>query len=280
VLAQVFQVTNYFLIFNSESQLVPYTGVMWSLAVEEHFYLIFPVLMLALVKRMSYPRTALALAALCVAVLLWRCYLVFVVGIEHLSVGEPYTYLASDARFDSLLYGCIMGLWMNPVIPTDKPAPSVFSSITMLVLGGALLALSLAIRDADFRESARYSVQGIALFPIFYCAIRFHQWPIFSWLELRWIRWLGTISYTFYLIHFKALDVASRIVGESKLATALLAFVMTVVFAWAMYELVEKKMGKLRKRLHSAAPPPKSQILEGSLPERVPTAALGEVNRP
>jgi peptidoglycan/LPS O-acetylase OafA/YrhL len=281
VLAQVLQVTNYFMVFNPESELVPYTGVMWSLAVEEHFYLVFPVLMLTLVRRMNYARTALALAGLCVAVLLWRSFLVYHVGLEGLSVGEPYTYLATDARFDSLLYGCIMGLWMNPVIPTDKPTPSVLSSMCLFVLGCAVLGTTLVVRDPGFRESVRYSLQGIALFPIFYCAIRFYQWPIFSWLEIRWIRWLGTISYTFYLVHFKALDVAGTLVGSSKLATAILAYVIALLFSWAMLELVEKRMAKLRKRLHPSTPAPKGATSADPVGADVVSspAALGQVNQ-
>jgi peptidoglycan/LPS O-acetylase OafA/YrhL len=270
VMSQVLQVTNYFLVFHPESELVPYTGVMWSLAVEEHFYLVFPLLMLTLVRRLSYTRTAVALVFLCLAVLAWRTYLVYGVGIERMSVGEPYTYLATDARFDSLVYGCIMGLWMNPALPADRASLSKFSSCCLFFLGCALLTFTLLVRDPGFRESARYSLQGLALLPIFYCAIRFYRLPIFSWLEWRWIRWLGTISYTFYLIHFKSLDVASRIAGSSKVATAVVGYAIAIVFSWAMLELVEKRMGKLRKRLH----PPTSAATHAALDRDIQSPPL------
>ena len=279
VLSQVLHVTNYFMIFNSEDHLIPFTGVMWSLAVEEHFYLVFPLLMLTLVNRMSYPRAALALFVLCLVVMLWRSYLVYVVGLEGLSVDEPYTYLATDARFDSLLYGCIMGLWMNPVLTTDRRRPSPGTVFILFVSGCVLLLWTLLVRDQGFRESVRYSLQGIALFPIFYAAIMLHRWPIFSWLELRWIRWLGTISYTFYLVHFKALDVAQKLVGPSRLATAIVGYAIAVAFSWAMLELVEKKMARLRKRLHPSKPSPQSATGAPSAPDVVRSAPLRPANQ-
>lgn len=101
LLAQLFFATNYYAIVNGEGLFLPGTAVLWSLAIEEHFYFVFPVLMLFLVKRKSYRQVATIFVGICVLVLLWRIVLVYL-----LSLDEIYTYMASDARADSLLWGC------------------------------------------------------------------------------------------------------------------------------------------------------------------------------
>lgn len=75
----------------------------WSIAVEEHFYLILPLLLLVLIpaKLKKLPKI---LAVLCVAVLAFRVFLFFVRDI-------PWTnfYYPTHMRIDSLCFGVLLG---------------------------------------------------------------------------------------------------------------------------------------------------------------------------
>jgi len=244
VVAQLLQATNYYTIAFGEQHLVPYTGVMWSLSVEEHYYLLFPLALLALLVRFERRQIGWILSAGCVLVLLWRCCLTFL-----LHVSSDYTYISTDARFDSILFGCIMAIGFNPALD-HGPGLTPRQWALALAAGGALLVGSLLYRDESFRDTLRYSVQGIALLPVFYCAIRYATWPVFRWLQWRAVRGLGLISYTFYLIHYKALDLAAGLLGSEGLARACLAFVMAIAFSWGMYVLVERRCAELRRQLH------------------------------
>jgi peptidoglycan/LPS O-acetylase OafA/YrhL len=121
VLAQVFQIVNYYVITSPGTNLPPFAGVFWSLAVEEHFYLIFPLFFALCMRRWHYPMIAKAFFAVCCGVLIWRIFLV-----HGLHVPESRTYLATDTRLDSLLYGCILGVWGNPALdlPPRLPVPA------------------------------------------------------------------------------------------------------------------------------------------------------------
>jgi peptidoglycan/LPS O-acetylase OafA/YrhL len=248
VAAQLAHLTNYYLVTFpdvKDAVVVPYTVPFWSLAVEEHFYLLFPFSLLFLLKRKSLPRVAAVIGVACCAVLLWRCFLVLI-----LDASSHYIYHATDTRLDSLLFGCLLGVWLNPAL---DPAPARIGPRGWLLLCAAavgLLLLSFLYRAPEFRDTFRYTLQGIALFPLFYCAVRYHRWPLFSWLGSWPMRALGLISYTFYLSHEASIELAGDLLGSSGALRALAGFVLAVAFSGACYLLIERRFALLRRRLH------------------------------
>lgn len=245
VLAQIFHLTNYYLIKADSENIVPFTAAYWSLAVEEHFYLGFPLLFLFSVKRWGYSRVSLLFLGVCVAVVMWRLILVY--GLQVSSANR--TYMATDTRLDSLLFGCIMGVWMNPMLDRDIVVDKRVK-ICLLIISVALLLFTFLYRDSGFRETLRYSIQGLALFPIFWLSIRHSEWSIFRWLNWRPVQFCGVVSYTFYLTHVMMLDISGKKLGYSGGLRAVTAFVLTLAFASVMYLLVERPVANLRRKLH------------------------------
>lgn len=245
LIAQFAQFTNYFVIANGVYSIIPGSGQMWSLAVEEHFYLLFPVGLSLAFRKWNYRQIVAGLFWICVLILIWRC-----IAINLLGFSSYYTYTATDCRIDSLLFGCILALWCSPLEETEviaeRRAPWV------LVSSLAVLAGSLLVRNPVFRETFRYTIQGLALMPIFYCAVRFHRWACFRWLGAKPMVWMGLISYTFYLVHVKALAIASRYVPRHSFLWPATGFALSIIVSVLMYWLVERHMAALRKRLHPA----------------------------
>src|SRR5262249_2568305 len=157
------------------------TGVYWSLAVEEHFYLFFPCLYLLLGRVVrDRRREAMVLWWICGAVLAWRCHLVF--G-QHTI--EERTHFATDTRVDSILFGGALALHGNPALD----GPSRFSEACwkrrILPVALVVLLFTFVYRGAAFRETLRYSLQGIALVPVFVVALRYPTWGPCRVLNLR-----------------------------------------------------------------------------------------------
>lgn len=242
IAAQIGHLTNYFMAFNGPGHIIPSTGLMWSLAVEEHFYFLYPLALLLLLRRFPYRKIALILLAACFIVMLWRSYLT-----THAHTIGDYTYLATDARLDSLLYGCILGLWCNPALDPPRLSSNPW-------LWTALLAAAIAVLIFTFEYHTRtsdgfaYSLQGLALLPFFYCAIRFNRWPVFRWLELRPVRAMGIISYTFYLSHLTTLHVLRYLVPHRRFEWAI-ALPIAIGFSAAMYVLIERPLAERRRKL-------------------------------
>jgi peptidoglycan/LPS O-acetylase OafA/YrhL len=207
--SQLFYFANYFQIFGDAAGRIPDgTNILWSLAVEEHFYIVYPALMFVALKLMNARRVLIvSFAVLCVLVLAWRLWLV-----SRPDFTEMRTYYATDTRFDSILFGCLLALWRNPARLPAGSERTTMRPVDWTLLGGglALLLSTLVYRQADFRETFRYSIQGIALMPIFYYAIRFPTVGPFRVLSLRWLARIGVLSYGIYLSHYIVLDLVSK----------------------------------------------------------------------
>jgi len=105
-LAQFFYFANYFEIATDGSQAKPAgTIILWSLAIEEHFYLLYPLMFVPFLKKFSYKKIIYIFVGLCVASLLWRYFLSIQDGFI-----EDRTAFGTDTRFDSILFGCILAM--------------------------------------------------------------------------------------------------------------------------------------------------------------------------
>src|SRR5260221_12453970 len=74
---------------------------------------------------------------------------------------------------------------------------------------GALL-LTLVYRNPTFRETTRYSIQGLALMPLFYFAVRFSNNQLFRHLNSPWEITIGTYSFAIYLIHYVVIRLITK----------------------------------------------------------------------
>lgn len=254
VVAQSLHYANYWAIFHDGTTGFAHgTGVYWSLAVEEHFYLLFP-LGYSLLRRAgaSGRRQAIVFLTLCGLMLAWRCALYFAFG-----ASEDRTGMGSDTRFDSILFGCLLAVYGNPVLDSPRLGDRTWKW-GLLPLGLLGLLVSFVFRADAFRQTFRYTLQGICLVPLFVCAMRFPR----SWagrvLNLRPLAFLGVLSYSLYLIHLVVLDAMLFRFGNRLGAplTSLIALGITVALAWVVYETIEKPCARLRRRLASASSRP------------------------
>ncbi len=78
----------------------------WSLSVEEHFYLLWPWVLLILCARVSHRQRAMVLAGLYLLFTAWRVYC---------DLDGAQGYAATYFRFDTRLSGLILGSWLATV---------------------------------------------------------------------------------------------------------------------------------------------------------------------
>jgi peptidoglycan/LPS O-acetylase OafA/YrhL len=216
--------------------------VMWSLAVEEHFYLLFPWMFVFFTARKFSVRAQVGtLAVLCALCLVWRTAAFAVLHQEAV-------YFHTDTRFDSILFGCILAIAMNPVV--ERVPAWLDKNIGWLAsLGLGLIGATIALRSNVFRETLRYSVQGVALGPIMlFVLLRSKGWLVRA-LEHPVMTFLGRRSYAMYLIHLCLLETISTKLGISMRAACLAAFPLVLGYAQLMYVAVESPAERLKQKL-------------------------------
>jgi peptidoglycan/LPS O-acetylase OafA/YrhL len=258
--AQALHYSNYWVVQRGWDGLIGGTGVYWSLAVEEHFYLLFPALYALLLRSKVSPRAQHAiLFALCAVIMLWRAKIVFHDGI----IGDR-TYVASDTRFDSMLFGCALAVWGNPAMDFEKGKRASVLELAAAAVGVALLLVTFLVRDPAFRESIRYSIQGIALYPLFFVAVRHPNLLFCRFLNLRWVRFFGTLSYSLYLVHQIVIHVVMGHVPLHPLLQGALCLAISVLLSYIIWRYIEKPCAKLRSKLSTAPPSATALQAQGS----------------
>ena len=262
-------------------------NILWSLAVEEHFYLIWPALLVALHRRRH---AASWVFSICIAVLLWRLYLLhgcFPTGVPSGVCGPPNPnplwrynrlYLPTDARLDSIAWGALLALLEGGAAPATlrravgHPAAAV---------GFVLLAASFALTGPLGRFGLRPTVQGVALLGI----VPWLLWrptPVRRLLSVPPMLLLGRLSYSLYLWHWGALGVADYLAPANHLMWLAIAIPLSGGLAATSYAGIERPMLRWRRRFGSHVPltvvaslavtaPPMAET--GSIIEGTPNAA-------
>lgn len=219
-------------------------GQLWSLAVEEHFYFFYPLLLAWLLPDRA--RLMKAIVLLCLFALGVR---VFVVQFFP-DIALDYTGKATEARIDSILYGAVAAiLWWSEA----ARAWLVRNRNWLIPLGIALLLASFVWRNPVVRETIRYSLQGLGLIPLV-LAVTVSGWMprTTALLETAPMKWIGRHSYSLYLWHLLAFELAEHFLKPfGPVPTYAVGWVLALALAALSYRWVETPFFALRKRFGS-----------------------------
>ena len=218
-------------------------GILWSLAVEEHYYIVYPLLYALFVRR-SMPRRqqAVVLLMLCGLALAWRCYRAMLLHSSWESI-----YEGTDTRFDAILFGCVLAIVGNTRLG-DRAGWFEKHAKALSACGLALIVATFAYRNQMFRDTVRYTLQQIALMPIFFLITLPQRGLLARCLEWRWLRHLGHLSYSMYLIHHTLFHHFYHHYNPG-VPLACGIFVLSLMYAQAMRTFVELPIQKWRGRI-------------------------------
>jgi peptidoglycan/LPS O-acetylase OafA/YrhL len=230
---------NYFNAFHGH----PTTSIAhaWSLAVEEQFYLLWPLLFILLARRQWLVRGLIATAG---AALAWRSILVW--------KGAPtaYLYNAFDTRMDCLAVGCLLAVVWQRITRFEVASRRAWYP---LITVAALIA-SRAAPSQAYHYSLGFTVEALL------CALLLvqlmHLSPVSGWrfLDHPVMRFLGAISYPMYLYHALGGAFGRRIPGSNRTIEFIGTIVATVIIAAGSYYVIEKPFLRLRGRKGRRAP--------------------------
>ncbi|NQX11961.1 acetyltransferase [Microbacteriaceae bacterium VKM Ac-2855] len=221
---------------------------LWSLGVEEQFYLLWPVALLglAMLPRRGFQLAVIGVAAVASAIAMAALY----------SPGDDPTrvYFGSDTHSFGLALGAVLAIGISFVRPFDlDEGESALQRMNrvhapwvgILALVG-LIALSTVLDERDPFTYRGGLVLGSVLAAVVVWAATLPGALLGRALDVRPLRWIGRRSYGLYLWHWPLLVIAQSVLGATELGRAvpllpaITALALTVAVAALSYSVIEQ----------------------------------------
>ncbi len=225
-------------------------GPLWTLAIEEQFYLVWPLLVYLL------PRRAFALTsvAICVLVPLWRCYLLI-----H-GASTVFVMMNTLTRVDTLAWGALAAVLVR--------SPEVFARLRGLLpwvasaCAAAILIIDFPLHElyarSRYTESIGFTVIAVGSMSVLLLAYisDAKRGQFAKWLDRGWLRSLGRYSYGMYVLQAFVLLPAEHFLprfswfGKSPL-TGFPVWIVLFLACWAVaacsFHLYERRFLHFKK---------------------------------
>lgn len=214
---------------------LPWTAQLWTVSLEEQFYLAFPLVLLVLLK------TPRLLAPLLVAT--WVAFIAIRAVCVFFSAAHPLIWTSLFSA-DALLFGTALGVsgW--------KPAGTV--SMRVLIFTGAISGLFCGgvLPQPDVTGVHQIFIYAFVAGGAVLLLIMSIYDPFMRFLAVRPLPYLGKISYGLYVFHFLGIALGNALLGYFHIGSWWLrsatAFIITLALADAAYRLIERPFLNLK----------------------------------
>lgn len=213
--------------------------ILWSLAVEEQFYLFWPFVIFFLSEK-AVARVAVTL------VIVAPLFRFFCTPYFHYF---DWIYTLTPFRMDLLATGAIFALlWRH-----RRPLIERWGAYGPILTAAALAALLLLSRNPSFNTTANTRFGNLWIYELTLLASAgIVLWALsgrfVSILKLAPVRYIGRISYSFYLIHTTIIYLLQTYMRNT-LAVAALSLTLALLYSAISWRFLEKPI--LYARSHS-----------------------------
>jgi peptidoglycan/LPS O-acetylase OafA/YrhL len=261
VTAAIFYVTNWHYILSGQSYFdalgrPPLLQHLWSLAIEEQWYLIWPLVFVVAMRRFGGAARRLVVPVLVAA----AASAVWMAVLYRPAADVSRVYFGTDTHLSALLIGAAAGLCWHPWRARLGGLRHQRGVDAMGLAALAVVVLLMVMWGSQTTVLYRGGFALVALLSVLVVGAAVHPgaWVLSGLLSTRLLVWIGVRSYALYLWHWPVMVVfRQRDLGWSRPATLALWAVLTFALAELSFRLVETPirrgaLGRLRDRLRTA----------------------------
>jgi peptidoglycan/LPS O-acetylase OafA/YrhL len=223
-----------------------YMNHTWSLAIEEQFYLIWPLTFALMFRLFGLSwRLVAAIAAVALAIWAWRIWLT--------ASGAPFwrVYNGFDTRADSLMVGCALAVLLKLVPAGAWPRfEAVLPKLAwpFLISTALVLPFSVQFTNPWFYYVATMLFGALPGALLVMMLVRSSGTIMHRVLERPEPVFLGKIFYGMYLWHFPILFLMKDMTGAPNLVRFVVGLALTLLFATLSYAYIERHFMRVRAR--------------------------------
>ncbi len=240
-------VISYFLFFQNYVDPIPIFGHLWSIAVEEHFYFLYPALLAVICRsRPDFSGRRRLLITLLLGLIIVGNVIRWFAFRDVVSTNNPLVWQVTHVRFDGLMFGCLLRVLEKDIMALG-PAARKWAGFLLFVTGTALFTAFV------FKFSKNvwyyYTLAYVASGSLIVSGLLDYQ-PLVRLNSIDWLRFIGRNSYGIYLWHymlkFPLMKLTPYLDGPMR---AVVFWVLSVAFGVLTTVTVEQYFLRLRKQV-------------------------------
>ena len=218
-----------------------FSSHLWTISLEEQFYIIVPLVMLLVGRRSVTPRKLAAVFGLVIMVLMGMRAACALLQMPH-----PFIWVL-PLRGDSMVLGMALGLGiLDGCLKEHRGVLCFIAGVVVLALASQMPSLW----DVGWQQVVGYTIIDTGC--VLLVAGVLEQNFISRFLANPIFRYLGKISFGLYVYHILAIaagtKLSERMFHGNPWVTVLISFALTVMMAATSYHLFERRFLLLKER--------------------------------
>lgn len=229
-----------------------FNGVAWSISNELFFYLLFPLLLLFLIKFRNKTKLLTGIG------LLWFVILIGM-SFHEAKVDEWFAYIFPVVRIIEFIVGMGVGLAFVSISNSAQNVKLNINKSTLIEAGSLILLMIAIIFSVYVPQSLRFGLYYVPFMALIIFVFAFQKGYISKLLSNRKLVFLGEVSFSFYMIHnlvLRYLDIA----GLSHSISIYVGFIVSLVLSMVLYQWFEEPLRERIKNRYKKSVKQKNEV--------------------